>query len=69
MDYSHSFGKVDVQAGVRYENVKFDYYEQGKHIDKQSRTFNNVFPSVNINFPIGKTQIQLSYSGGITRPP
>lgn len=68
MDYSHSFGKVDVQAGVRYENVKFDYYEQGKHIDKQSRTFNNVFPSVNINFPIGKTQIQLSYSGGITRP-
>lgn len=68
MDYSHSFGKVDVQAGVRYENVKFDYYEQGKHIDEQSRTFNNVFPSVNINFPIGKTQIQLSYSGGITRP-
>ena len=45
MDYSHSFGKVDVQAGVRYENVKFDYYEQGKHIDEQSRTFNNVFPS------------------------
>lgn len=68
VDYSHSFGKVDIQAGIRYENVKFDYYELGKHIDEQSRTFNNVFPSLNINFPLGKTQIQLSYSSGITRP-
>ena len=68
MDYSRSFGKVDMQAGVRYENVNFDYYEQGKHMDEQSREFNNIFPSVNINFPIGKTQVQLSYSSGITRP-
>ena len=68
IDYSRSFGKVDVQAGIRYENVNFDYYEQGKHIDEQSRMFNNVFPSLNMNFPIGKAQVQLSYSGGITRP-
>lgn len=68
MDYSRSFSKVDMQAGVRYENVNFDYYEQGKHMDEQSREFNNIFPSVNINFPIGKTQVQLSYSSGITRP-
>ena len=68
MDYSRSFGKVDMQAGVRYENVNFDYYEQGKHMDEQIREFNNIFPSVNINFPIGKTQVQLSYSSGITRP-
>lgn len=31
-------------------------------------TFNNVFPSLNVNFPVGKAQVQLSYSGGITRP-
>lgn len=48
--------------------MNFDYYEQGKHIDEQSRMFNNVFPSLNMNFPIGKAQVQLSYSGGITRP-
>lgn len=68
IDYAHSFGKVDMQAGVRYEYVNFDYFEQGKHIDEQSRTFNNVFPSLNVNFPVGKAQVQLSYSGGITRP-
>ena len=68
IDYSRSFGKVDVQAGVRYENVDFDYYELGKHIDEQSRIFNNVFPTLNVNIPVGKAQIQLSYSSGITRP-
>ena len=68
IDYSRLFGKIDVQAGVRYENVNFNYYEQGQRMDEQSRDFNNVFPSVNINFPIGKTQFQLSYSSGITRP-
>lgn len=69
VDYARSFGKVNVQAGVRYEHVGFDYYEKDKRIDVQSRTFDNVFPSLNINFPIGKTQVQLSYAGDISRPP
>lgn len=68
VDYSREFGNVSVQAGVRYEHVGFDYYEKGKHIDAQSRKFDNVFPSVNINFPIGKAQVQFSYAGDISRP-
>lgn len=68
VDYARSFGNVSVQAGVRYEHVGFDYYEEGKHIDTQSRTFDNVFPSLNINFPVGKAQMQFSYSGDISRP-
>lgn len=67
-DYALSFGEVSVQAGVRYEHVAFDYYEQDKRIDVQSRKFDNVFPSLNINFPVGKVQMQLSYAGDITRP-
>ena len=67
-DYTRSFGNVSIQAGIRYEHVGFDYYEKGKHIDVQSRKFDNIFPSLNINFPIGKTQVQLSYAGDITRP-
>lgn len=68
VDYTRSFGDVSIQAGVRYEHVGFDYYEKGKHIDVQSRKFDNIFPSLNINFPIGKTQVQLSYAGDIARP-
>lgn len=68
VDYTRSFGDVSIQAGVRYEHVGFNYYEKGKHIDVQSRKFDNIFPSLNINFPIGKTQVQLSYAGDIARP-
>lgn len=67
-DYTRSFGKVNVQVGVRYEHVKFDYYEKGKFIDMQSRRFDNVFPSLNITFPIGKAQVQLGYTEDIARP-
>ncbi|MDE6180609.1 MAG: TonB-dependent receptor [Phocaeicola sp.] len=67
-DYTCSFRKVSVQAGIRYERVKFDYYEAGKHIDIQSRRFNNIFPSLNVTFLIGKAQFRLGYSEDITRP-
>lgn len=44
-EYSRSWGKVNLQAGVRYEHVDFDYYEQDKHMDEQNRTYDNLFPS------------------------
>ena len=68
MDYTRSFGPLSVQAGVRYEHVDFDYYEEGQRVETQSRTFDNVFPTLSMNMPIGKAQLMLSYSGGITRP-
>lgn len=68
VEYSRSFGDVNVQAGVRYENVKFDYYEYGKRVDEQSKEYNNVFPSLAVSFPIGKVQMQLSYAVDIARP-
>lgn len=67
-EYSRSFGDVNVQAGVRYEYVNFDYYEYGKRMDEQSKEYNNVFPSVAVSFPIGKVQMQLSYAVDIRRP-
>ena len=68
VEYSRSFGKVNAQAGVRYEHVDFDYFEQDKHMDEQSRTYDNLFPSLNVNFPLGQVQMQLTYAGKVTRP-
>lgn len=67
-DYTRSWGNVNVQAGIRYEHVAFDYYEEGKFIPGQSRKYDNVFPSVSVNFPIGKAQVQLGYAADISRP-
>lgn len=66
--YARSFGQLQAQAGVRYEHLGSDYYEFGKRMDEQSRTYDNVFPSISVSYPIGKVQMMLSYSGNIERP-
>lgn len=68
VEYSRTFGKVSVQAGLRYEHVDFDYYEKEVLMDGQSRTYNNLFPSLNVNIPAGQVQMQLTYAGKVTRP-
>lgn len=37
-------------------------------MDEQSRKYDNVFPSISLSYPIGKTQLMISYSGNIERP-
>lgn len=56
LEYARSFGKLQAQLGVRYEHLSSDYYEDGRYMDEQSRTYDNVFPSVSLNLPIGKVQ-------------
>ena len=68
LEYARSFGKLQAQLGVRYEHLSSDYYEDGRYMDEQSRTYDNVFPSVSLNLPIGKVQTQLTYTGSIYRP-
>lgn len=43
VEYVRHFGPLSMQAGLRYENVDFDYYDNGVYIGEQSRVFNNVF--------------------------
>lgn len=68
VDYSRSFGRLSLQAGLRYEYVDFNYYEQGVRVAAQSRTFSNLFPSLSLSMPVGNVQMQLSYSTDVYRP-
>ena len=54
--------------GGRYEWVNFDYYEDGKYMEGQSRNFSNFFPSVSLGSEIGGVQLQLSYAAKTRRP-
>lgn len=67
-EYGRDFGKVNIQAGVRFENIIFNYYVAGVRKDEQSKKYNNIFPSLSLSMPIGKTQIQLSYATDVSRP-
>ena len=67
-EFARSFGRFNIGLGLRYEHVKFDYYELGEHRDGQSKTYNNLFPSLNIATHAGKVRMELSYSGKTVRP-
>lgn len=67
-EYNRSFPWGDWSLGVRYEHVKFDYYEDDKYIDEQSRTFDNFFPNISFSTQLGKVQTQLSYTAKTQRP-
>ena len=66
--YNRDFGKLNMEAGLRYENVDFKYYDNGKYMAEQSNTYGEWFPSLNLSMPIGNVQMQLSYAADIDRP-
>ena len=68
VEYSRQFGPVSAQVGLRYENVDFDYYEDGKRIAEQSKAYGDWFPSVALSAMFGKLGLQLGYSADIQRP-
>ena len=68
VEYARAFNKVQMQAGLRYEKVGFDYYDAGKYVAEQSKNYNHVFPSINFSFPLKNVQMQLGYASDIQRP-
>ena len=68
VEYGRQFGPVAAQVGLRYENVDFDYYEDGKRMAEQSKTYGDLFPSVAFSAMLGKVGLQLGYSADISRP-
>lgn len=68
LQYSHLTSIGNVTAGLRYENVRFRYYNDGIYHPEQSRSFNNIFPSLTYGTKIGKAMLQLSYSIKTKRP-
>ena len=68
VEYGHQFGKVFIQAGLRYEHLQNDYFNFGKRDEEVSRNYGDWFPTATISVPIGKVQMSLSYRQDIQRP-
>ena len=67
-ELGQQFGRFMVGVGLRYEHVKFNYYEMGMLQDGQSKTYNNIFPSLDIATQVGQVSMGLSYTGKTVRP-
>ncbi|MBO4984795.1 MAG: TonB-dependent receptor [Bacteroides sp.] len=68
VEYARSFNKLQVQAGVRFEHVGFDYYGGGEYMAAQSKKYNNLFSSLSVGFPIKNVRLRLGYASDINRP-
>ena len=68
VEYARAFNQVQMQLGLRYEHVGFDYYDAGKLVAEQSKNYSNLFPSITFGFPIKGVQVQLGYANDIVRP-
>ncbi|MBD5306199.1 MAG: TonB-dependent receptor [Bacteroides sp.] len=68
MEYGREFGRFSVGIGLRYEHVQFDYYETGERRESQSKRYDNIFPSLNIETRVGSVNMGLNYSGKTVRP-
>lgn len=68
-EYEMQLGFWRLNAGLRFEHVKTDYYSFGEWQEEPSRTYNDWFPNLSAAWQNGKWSAQLSYSKRITRPP
>lgn len=68
LQYSHPTPIGNLSVGMRYEYVKFKYYNDGVYQPDQSRSFKNLFPSFSYDGKIGKVAFLLSYSAKTVRP-
>lgn len=64
--YNLSFGQLS--AGIRYEHVSFDYYEDHRRVKQQSRRYDNFYPHFAFATRIGTVRMQLSYTAKTKRP-
>lgn len=63
-----SLGDYSLNAGVRYEHVKSDYYADGVLNPDMSRKYDNVFPNVSLGYDKGKWHSSLSFTAKTYRP-
>ena len=69
-------GRLQLQAGLRFEHVESEYFVGGMKRDDQSRNYNDLFPSFSASTSItlskdkpgNSLQLSLSYAKRATRP-
>jgi outer membrane receptor protein involved in Fe transport len=65
---SQTFGPLMVQAGLRYEHTRSDYYALGIRQPEQSKSYDELLPSVSMMLPVKRAMFQLSYARKYNRP-
>lgn len=68
VSYDRTWKHLSAQAGLRYENVDFNYYQDGTKSPGQSRRYSNLFPNGSLTFAKNSFSASLSYRTVVSRP-
>jgi hypothetical protein len=64
----HKFHKITASTGVRFEYTSFDYSVNNTKIAEQSKSYQHIFPNVNLHYQHNKLTIAINYKNSIFRP-
>lgn len=67
-EYSQQLGPIGLSVGARYEHVSYKYYSEGHLLDNQSRTYNNIFPSLSLSTKVRNVNLSVNFTNRIRRP-
>ncbi|MBQ9213567.1 MAG: TonB-dependent receptor [Bacteroidales bacterium] len=67
-EFNQDFDNWSFTLGLRYENVKSDYFEYEIKREECCKRYQNLFPSVSFDFSLGVTDFSLSYDRSTQRP-
>ena len=67
-EYSRSTSIGQFGAGLRYENVRSDYFDNDVKINEQSKRYDQWFPNVSFSTQLKDVYLQLSYTAKTKRP-
>lgn len=68
VEYMRATPIGQIGAGLRYEDVHFNYFIEGKKSDEQSRKYGQWFPSLSFSTLVKNVAVQLSYTAKTQRP-
>ena len=68
VEFGQQFGRFNISLGLRYEHVKFRYYNMGLLLEGQNKSYNNIFPSLSVSTQVGNVNMGLNYSAKTVRP-
>ena len=68
MELRQRFANVQLSVGLRYEHVESEYFVNGFRLNYQSRTYDDLFPSMSLSTSVKDFQFSFSYAKRTTRP-
>lgn len=68
IEYSRAISIGQLKTGLRYENVRSDYFDNDIKMDEQSRHYSQWFPNFSFSTRLNEVNLQLSYTAKTRRP-